>query len=115
LEARARSQIPHRLREQDLARGCERRNARTRVHRDATDLLAVELAFAGVDPCTNVDAEVTESAADRERTADGARRAVEGGKEAVAGGVDLMPAKALELAPDRRVVRAEELAPAAIA
>ena len=41
-----------------------------------------------------------------ERAADGARRAVERGEEAVAGRVDLAAAKALELAPHRRVVGA---------
>ena len=77
--------------------------------------VAVELALAGVDARTDVDAELPQRVADRERAADGARRTVERGEEPVAGGVDLAAAKPLELAPNRGVVRAEELAPAAIA
>src|SRR5262249_12632109 len=60
-------------------------------------------------------AELPDRTADREGATDGARRTVEGGKEAVPGGIDLAAAEPLELAADRGVVCAEELAPAVIA
>ena len=52
---------------------------------------------------------------DRARTLDGLRGSVEHGEEAVAGGVELAPTEALQLAPNDRVVAADELLPAPVA
>jgi hypothetical protein len=84
------------------------------VHGDAADLRAVELALAGMDAGADLDAELPHGLSGRERAADGARRTVEGGEEAVARRVHLPAAEAVELAPDRAVVFAEQLAPATV-
>ena len=79
------------------------------------DLVAAELALAGVQARAHVEAERATHVRDRPRAADRARRPVEGGEEPVAGRVDLAPAEALELATHERVVALEQLAPAAVA
>src|SRR5438477_4237938 len=92
------------LRDEHLARPGERGDPCPGVDGDAADLRPVELTFAGVDTGADLDAQLPDSLAGRERTADGARRPVEGGEEAVARRVHLAAAEAVELAPDRAVV-----------
>jgi hypothetical protein len=74
------------------------------VHRDAADVVAANLALAGVQPGTHLDAERLHRVADRHRATDRSLRTVEHRDETVAGGVDLAASKPSELRPDDRVV-----------
>src|SRR5918912_4581027 len=111
----AGDEVAHRARDEHLARPRERRDARPRVDGDPAHLPVRELALAGVQAGAQLDAEPPHRLLDRVGGADRPRRPVEGGEEAVAGRVDLAPAVAGELRADRRLVRLEQLAPAAVA
>jgi hypothetical protein len=54
------------------------------VHRDPTDVLATDLAFAGVQSSPHLDAERLHRVADRHGAADRSLRAVEHRQKAVA-------------------------------
>src|SRR5207253_2547559 len=97
LEPRTGDEIFHGARDEHLAGACERGDPRAGVDGDPGDLSVHELALTGVEPGTDVDAEVTDSVGDRLRTAHGPRRSVERGEEAVACGIELAPARACEL------------------
>ena len=93
----------------------ERRDARADVHRDAGDVVALQLDLAGVEPGAHLDAQRPRRRGDRVRARDRARRPVERGEDVVAARVDLAPAEALELAPLAASERVEQLAPLAVA
>ena len=87
------------------------RNAGSDVDRDPGDLLADDLALAGVQAGADLEPELAYGGSDRLRAADCSDRPVEGGEEPVAGRVDLATAEAAELLADERVV-AFDAAPA---
>ena len=88
---------------------------RADVNRYARELLIDDLALAGVHPGTDLQAQPAHGVDRGVGAADRARRPVEAREEPVARGVDLAPAKALELAPNRGVVSLQQLAPAPVA
>ena len=90
-------------------------DARADVHADAADVVAADLAFAGVQPGAHFDAECLHGVADRHGAADRALRAVEHGQEAVSRGVHLAAAEAREFRPDDGVVRVEQRMPVTVA
>ena len=67
------------------------------MDRDTADLVADELALAGVQAASNVEAEIPDGGEDRKGAHDRASWAVESGEESVAGVVDLATAEAVEL------------------
>src|SRR5215218_3034426 len=73
LDARARDEVLDGLRDQHLPRPRQRSDARARVDREAAHLVAVELAFAGVDARADLEPTVRNRIANRGRTPDGAR------------------------------------------
>jgi hypothetical protein len=85
------------------------------MHCDAADLVADQLALAGVKSSADVDAEVANVVAHRESATDRARGPIESSQEAVSGGVHLAAAKALELPPHQLVVSSDEVVPVVIA
>src|SRR5438445_3949094 len=81
----------------------------------AADVLADQLALAGVHADADLDAELPRLGGDRERAPQRARgRAFEGREKAVAYGLDLATPEAQQLLADGVVVTREEIAPAAI-
>ena len=59
------------------------------MHSDAADLIAADLALAGVQPGAHFDAEGLYRVSDCHRAADRSLRSVEHREEAVAGGIHL--------------------------
>jgi hypothetical protein len=84
------------------------------VNGNATDIVANHFALAGMQPCANVDPEWAYFLRNGASAADTARRAIESRQNAVPSRLDLMAAKASEIASDRGVMFVEEIAPAAI-
>src|SRR3954468_1793612 len=118
LEAEARSddRPVDRPRREHLARLGESRDPRRDVHRDAADVVADDLALAGVQPRPRRQPERLQPLDDRLRAADRPRRRpVEGDQERVADRLDLAAAEAVELTADDRVVGDEQVAPARVA
>src|SRR3989442_11513805 len=89
LEARAGDKILDRLRDEHLSRRGLYGDPRADVHGHAGQLLPDPLAFAGVQPRPDLQAELVQGRPDRVGTADRADGAVERGKETVTGRVDL--------------------------
>ena len=83
--------------------------------RDPADVIAADLALAGVQPGAHLDAERLHRVADRHRAADRPLRAVEHREEAVARRVHLAAPKASELRPDDGVVRIKQRMPVTVA
>ena len=79
------------------------------------DVVAAQLALAGVQPDADRQAQLAQLLDDVAAAADRPRRAVEGGQEAVADGLDLAPAPAAQLVADDPVVVLELGAPAPVA
>src|SRR5688572_422366 len=115
LEPRASDEVFHGLRDEDLAGLCIAGHARTGVHGDAAELVADDLALAGMHAGADLDASRARCVAHGGCAADGARGAVEGGEEAVARGINLATAVMLEVLPHERLKTLEELAPFAVA
>ena len=93
----------------------ERSDPRADVDGHAADVVADELALAGVEAGPHFDAE-RPAPGRRSRAHSGSRaRAVERGEEAVAHGLHLAAPVALELRANQLVVAGHELAPARIA
>ena len=102
-------------RHQHLASPGQRSHSGTNVNGNATDVVAHHFALAGMQPCTNVDPEWAYFLRNRAGATNTARRAIESRKNAVPRCLDLMAAKASEIATDRGVMFVEEIMPAAIA
>ena len=81
---------------------------------DPADVVAADLALAGVQPGAHLDAERLHRVADRHGAADRSLRAVEHREEAVARRVHLAAPKAGELGPDDGVVRIEQRMPVTV-
>src|SRR5688572_15785486 len=113
-KAGARHEILHGARYEHLSRLGDAGDARSNVHREASNLAADLLALAGMHAGADVDAEWPHRIADPERATDGACRAVERGEEAIAGRVDLPPSVAVQLPSDQIVVGLQDFAPTAI-
>ena len=88
--------VPNTVPETSTSPGAgERADARGDVHRHAADVIADQLALAGVDADADLDAELAGGGGDRQRAAQRARgRPVEGREEAVADRLDLAAAEA---------------------
>ena len=84
------------------------------MDRNATDILAHHLAFAGVETGTNFNSKLTDYARWR-NTTHAACRAVEGGQNTVARALNLMTTESRKVSLDYGVVIVEKTAPAAIA
>src|SRR5260370_24624881 len=69
--------VTYGLRDEHLARGGEPGYARADMHRDASELLARELAFAGMDATAHLAADRAHRVADRAAPADRPRRPVD--------------------------------------
>src|SRR6185503_14816683 len=93
----------------------ERSDPGADVHGHAADVVAHELALAGVEAGSHFDAQHPHLVGDRARTADPACGSVERGEEAVTHGLHLATPVALELRSDQLVVAGHELTPARIA
>src|SRR5439155_4859158 len=110
----AGGQVLDRARDEHLAGGSQRSDARTDVDGDAADSNAQDLDLAGVDARADVQLQALELGHDRERAANGAAGAVEGREEAVARVIHFLAAEAVELSADDLVVLAEEGSPAQV-
>src|SRR5207247_2157951 len=84
LDSRPSDQIRNRARDEYLPRPGGRPDARTDVDGDAADVVADQLAFAGVETGAHLDPKVAHCVTRRARAADRAGGPVEGGEEAVA-------------------------------
>ena len=88
----------------------ERRDPRADVDREPGDVVRLHLDLAGVDARPDLEPELADRVADRERAADRPRRAVECREEPVAGRLDLVAAEPLELPPGHPVMLVEQRA-----
>src|SRR5262245_29444209 len=85
------------------------RDSGSDVHRDPPDLAVQDLAFPGVQACSNLESELADGLGDRTGAANRPRRAVEAREEAVARDIELGAPEANELAADEGVMALEEL------
>ena len=111
----ARHQILHRSGNKYFTSTGQRRDPCPDVNDYAANIVAHDFALASVQPCTNVDPEWTYFLRNRTGATNTARWAIESRKNAVPCCLDLMAAKASEIATDRGVMFVEEIMPAAIA
>ena len=68
-----------------------------------------------MQPGSDLDAERRDFLSDRAGATNATRGTVESREKSVAGGFDFVAAKARQIAPDRRVMTAEQIAPASVA
>jgi hypothetical protein len=80
LDIRARDEIAHRVRDEYLARACQRGNPSTGVHGDTSPVVAPYLALTGVQPVSDLDPEPACVLGDRMRAVDRPRGPVERGR-----------------------------------
>jgi hypothetical protein len=85
------------------------------VYAGPADVIAADLAFAGVQPGAHLDAECLQGVSDRHRAADRALRAVEHREKAIARCVHFAAPKPGELGPDDGVVCIQQSVPATVA
>ncbi len=85
------------------------------MHGDPADVVAADLALAGVQSGADLDAEGVHCVANCHGAADRSLRAVERREEAVARGVHLTAAEAVSCDADDGVVRIEQGVPVAVA
>ena len=83
------------------------------MDRDPSQLLADDLAFAGVKTDPDLDPDLANGRLHGLCAADRGGRRSEGREEPVTGGVDLAAPEAAELRAHPRVMRAEQIAPCA--
>src|ERR671922_2330082 len=114
-DARARDEVFHGARHEHLTRPRRGDHPRGGVDGDAANLVRYQLALAGVQAGTDLEVERTKGIADCTRAANRPSRPVECREEAVAGRVHLAAAKALQPAPDERMVLLQERAPLTVA
>src|SRR5829696_6146950 len=111
----ADDELADRARDQDLAGAGERGHPRADVHRHAGHVAAHDLDLAGVDASANLDPQLSGAVAGLARAPDRARGPVEGGQEPVPERLYLVTLVGPQGLADDRVVRRDQLAPAAIA
>src|ERR1700694_2815302 len=104
LDARPDNKVLDGPGDQHFARRCQRPHAGRDVDRQASKIVAANLALAGVQTDAQVDAELPSGFGDGPATADGTGRTVERCHKAVPGGVDLPATKPPELVTHRTVV-----------
>src|SRR3989441_2616889 len=114
-DSRARNEVAHRARHEDLAAGGPVGHPGADVYGEAADGVATHLTLARVQPGADLEAERPAGLADGIGAADGARWTVEGCQQAVAGGLDLAAAEAVDLRPGGPMERVHERAPAGVA
>ena len=90
-------------------------DARADVHGDPADVVAADLALAGVQSGAHLDAERLHRVADRHRAADRPLRAVEHREEAVTRRAHLAAPKTRQLCPHHGVVCIEQRMPVTVA
>jgi hypothetical protein len=110
-QAGAGHQVLHGARYQNLTGTGERGDARTNVNGNAADIVANNLALAGMQAGANLNPQRPYFFGYCAGAAHAARRTVERGENAVAGGLDFTAAKASKVTADRRVVMFEQVAP----
>jgi hypothetical protein len=94
-----------------FVRTSERRNTRADMDRNASDILAHHLAFAGVETGTDFNSKLPDFVADCASTTHAACRSVEGGENTVARALDLMTTETRKVALGSQVARRDELQP----
>src|SRR5207253_11092148 len=108
-------QVRNRARAPYFARPGGGPDARADVDGDAADIVADQLAFAGVEAGAYLDPELAHRVASRTGAADRARGPIEGGEKAVAHRLHRAAPVALELPAHERVVAPDQIPPAAVA
>src|SRR5207342_841837 len=114
-ESRAGDQVLHRIRDEHLARSCQRRHAGTDVDGDPPDGVALELDLTCVKPDADVEAEILHRVSDCHGASDGSGWPIEGRKEPIARRIHLAAAVPSQQSPDSLVVGDQELSPRPIA
>jgi hypothetical protein len=114
LDARARDEVLHRARNENLTGPGERGDARSRQDRDSSNLFSDDLALARVNPCANLELQLARAVDDPPRTSDCAGWAIEAAEEPVPSGVDLDASVMRKLTPNSSVMRFQHLAPAPV-
>jgi hemerythrin-like domain-containing protein len=113
-EPRARHQVLHRARHDDVAAVAGGRHPGADVHGEPSDPLASHLHLPGVHADPDRDPDPVQSVMESAGAVDGAARPVEGGEESVAGVVDLVSTEPCQLLAHDGVVLVEERAPARV-
>src|SRR5215208_399043 len=93
LDPRPGDQVLDRARDEQLPRPRAGSDARPDMHRDPADVLAPQLALAGVHARSDLNVQRAHGLLGTGGAADGSRRAVEGGEESVARRLDFAARK----------------------
>ena len=109
------NEVAHRARHDGFAWFGDVRNPRRDMHRDATDIVRLQLDLAGVEAAPHCDAEWPHRVGDRRSATHRAGWSVKSRQKPVAKIFDLLSAKADELLAHRIVVPVEQSAPLAVA
>ena len=115
LDTRACNQVLHRGGDQHLAWCGEGLDAGGDVHGQTGEVVAADLALAGVQSGSHLDAQFMCGLGDRCGAGDGPSGPVEARGEAVPGGVDLPPAESAQLLAHGAFVGIEGRAPSPVA
>src|SRR5262249_11451472 len=108
-------QVPHRPGHEHLACHGERRHSGTDVHRHAGEIVAPDLALAGVHPGAHREPEVAALGDDRLRAPHGPAGAIEARHHAVAGRLHHAATAAVDDRTHAPVVIVEHVVPTAVA
>src|SRR5437773_46101 len=112
---RARDQVFHRARHEDLAGFGFPGHSGADVDGDAPHVVTHQLALARVQACPKLDPQRSDFLVDGGGAADRPRRSVEGRDETISARIDLPPAVPAQLPPNDSVVRLEQGTPGTIA
>jgi len=115
IDSGTRHEVLHGPGDKHTARLGFRHDARTRVDRDAADVVAHQFAFAGMHSRAHFNTELPDRQRNGERAAHRSCRAVERREKTVAGGVGFLPPKASQFLSHNRVVRVQEITPGLVA
>jgi hypothetical protein len=85
-----------------------------KVYRDASNTIAAQFDFPGMDTCAHLEAEFLQFSSDRGGTPDGTRRPVERGQHPVSGSVYKFPAMIAHSSGGHPVVDVKQLLPTSV-
>ena len=114
LDPRADNEVLHRPGDQYFPGRRHRTDPRGDMDGQSTEIVAPDLALAGVQSSSDFDAEAVSCLDDFGCASNAASRSVEAGQETVSGGLDLLSTESHELITHKPVMRIEQRSPASI-
>ena len=113
-EVRARYQITHGIRDQNLPGAGQGRDTRGYMDGNSSDIVGCDLDLAGVHASPHLKVQRSDQINDAGCTADCASRTVEGGQETIAGRSDLLSSEARNFLPDDLIMFFHKRTPAPV-